>query len=140
MGTDPILELSDVIAGYGDMTILNGTTLKVRRATITTIIGPNGAGKSTVFKAVFGLLKIREGSVRFNGADITNSSPRDLLAQGIGEALRRHAAGDVGEASGCKADQHAYRFVRPALGNCRQGGCCQGGGEASGKADGLLHC
>jgi branched-chain amino acid transport system ATP-binding protein len=81
--TDPILELSDVIAGYGDMTILNGTTLKVRRATITTIIGPNGAGKSTVFKAVFGLLKIREGSVRFDGADITNRSPRDLLAQGI---------------------------------------------------------
>ena len=59
MATDapaPILELADVVSGYGAMTILNGTTFRVRRGTITTIIGPNGAGKSTVFKTVFGLL------------------------------------------------------------------------------------
>lgn len=81
--TTPILELDGVVGGYGAMTILNGTTFKVRRAAITTVIGPNGAGKSTVFKAIFGLLKLREGQIRLEGADITNSSQRKLLEAGI---------------------------------------------------------
>jgi branched-chain amino acid transport system ATP-binding protein len=65
------------------MTILNGTTFKVRRAAITTVIGPNGAGKSTVFKAIFGLLKLREGAIRLEGTDITGWSQRKLLEAGI---------------------------------------------------------
>jgi branched-chain amino acid transport system ATP-binding protein len=79
----PILELANVVAGYGRNTILNGTSFAVRRGAITTVIGPNGAGKSTAFKAVFGLLPVREGSVRFDGAEIANKAPRDLLAAGI---------------------------------------------------------
>ena len=81
--TTPILELDGVVGGYGAMTILNGTTFKVRRAAITTVIGPNGAGKSTVFKAIFGLLKLREGAIRLDGTDITNWSQRKLLEAGI---------------------------------------------------------
>jgi branched-chain amino acid transport system ATP-binding protein len=81
--TDAILTLTDVVAGYGRMTILNGTTLAVPRGAITTVIGPNGAGKSTVFKTVFGLLPVREGAIAFDGADITNRPPRDLLKAGI---------------------------------------------------------
>jgi branched-chain amino acid transport system ATP-binding protein len=81
--TDTILELTDVVAGYGKMTILNGTTAQVRRGRITTVIGPNGAGKSTMFKAVFGLLGVRSGSIRFDGTDITNWSPRRLLDNGV---------------------------------------------------------
>jgi branched-chain amino acid transport system ATP-binding protein len=86
LGTDadrPILTLDGVVAGYGAMTILNGTSLAVRRATITTIIGPNGAGKSTVFKAVFGLLRVASGRILFDGRDITNTPPRRLLAVGV---------------------------------------------------------
>jgi branched-chain amino acid transport system ATP-binding protein len=79
----PILAIEDVVAGYGSMTILNGTSFQVRRAAITTIIGPNGAGKSTVFKAVFGLLKVRKGTIRFDGRDVTNATPRALLESGI---------------------------------------------------------
>jgi len=79
----PILELDGVVGGYGAMTILNGTTFKVPRAAITTVIGPNGAGKSTVFKAIFGLLKVREGHIRLEGKDITNWSQRKLLEAGI---------------------------------------------------------
>jgi len=79
----PILELDGVVGGYGAMTILNGTTFKVPRAAITTVIGPNGAGKSTVFKAIFGLLKVREGKIRLEGTDITNWSQRKLLEAGI---------------------------------------------------------
>jgi branched-chain amino acid transport system ATP-binding protein len=81
--TTPILELDGVVGGYGAMTILNGTTFKVPRAAITTVIGPNGAGKSTVFKAIFGLLKVREGTIRLEGTDITNWNQRKLLEAGI---------------------------------------------------------
>ncbi|MDU1695802.1 MAG: ABC transporter ATP-binding protein, partial [Bradyrhizobium sp.] len=48
-----------------------------------TVIGPNGAGKSTVFKAIFGLLKLREGKVVFKGRDVTGLSQRALLGAGI---------------------------------------------------------
>jgi len=83
LDTDAILELENVVAGYGRMTILNGTTFKAARGAITTVIGPNGAGKSTVFKTVFGLLKARSGTVRFDGRDVTNWAPRQLLEAGI---------------------------------------------------------
>lgn len=81
--SDVVLELDSVVAGYGQMTILNGTSFKVPPGVITTIIGPNGAGKSTVFKAIFGLLKVRTGRITFEGRDITNRTPRQLLESGI---------------------------------------------------------
>ncbi len=87
MDTEPhqsvILELDAVVAGYGAMTILNGTSFTVERGTITTIIGPNGAGKSTVFKTVFGLLKAQSGHVLLDGRDVTNAPPRQLLERGV---------------------------------------------------------
>ena len=79
----PLLTLDNVFAGYGKMTILNGTTASIRRAAITTVIGPNGAGKSTMFKTVFGLLPVRSGKIVFDGQDITNFSPRQMLNAGI---------------------------------------------------------
>jgi branched-chain amino acid transport system ATP-binding protein len=81
--SDTILTLTDIIAGYGKMTILHGTSFDVPRGAITTVIGPNGAGKSTAFKTVFGMLPARSGRVVFEGTDITNHKPRDLLARGI---------------------------------------------------------
>ncbi len=83
MATDAILSLTDVVAGYGKMTILHGTTFDVRRNAITTVIGPNGAGKSTAFKTIFGMLRANSGSICFDGTDITNLTPRDLIARGI---------------------------------------------------------
>jgi branched-chain amino acid transport system ATP-binding protein len=80
---DPILRLDGVMAGYGSLTILHGTSFAVRRGAITTIVGPNGAGKSTVFKTVFGLLRARSGRILFDGRDATNRAPRDLLAMGV---------------------------------------------------------
>jgi branched-chain amino acid transport system ATP-binding protein len=80
---DAILDVQNLVGGYGKMTILNGTTFSVPRGSITTIIGPNGAGKSTVFKAIFGLLKLREGKIVFKGRDVTGFSQRALLAAGI---------------------------------------------------------
>lgn len=83
MATDPILVVNDVVAGYGRMTILNGTSFAVPAGSITTVIGPNGAGKSTVFKTIFGVLKARSGSVHFAGRDVTNATPRSLLEAGV---------------------------------------------------------
>jgi branched-chain amino acid transport system ATP-binding protein len=81
--SDAILEVQGLVGGYGKMTILNGTSFSVPAGSITTVIGPNGAGKSTVFKAIFGLLKLREGRIVFKGRDITGLSQRELLNAGI---------------------------------------------------------
>jgi branched-chain amino acid transport system ATP-binding protein len=81
--TDTILDVRNLVGGYGKMTILNGTTFSVPNGSITTVIGPNGAGKSTVFKTIFGLLKLREGEVLFKGRNVTGLSQRDLLTAGI---------------------------------------------------------
>jgi branched-chain amino acid transport system ATP-binding protein len=81
--SDAILDVQNLVGGYGKMTILNGTTFSVPQGSITTIIGPNGAGKSTVFKAIFSLLKLREGRILFKGREVTGLSQRALLAAGI---------------------------------------------------------
>lgn len=79
----PLLEVQDVFAGYLDFDILHGVNLVVRPGEVVCVIGPNGAGKSTVFRAIYGLIKIRLGHVMFDGSDITNFSPQDVLAAGI---------------------------------------------------------
>jgi branched-chain amino acid transport system ATP-binding protein len=81
--SEPLLVLDRVFAGYGKMSILNGTTANIRRGAITTVIGPNGAGKSTMFKAIFGLLPVRSGTIALNRREITNFSPRQLLDAGV---------------------------------------------------------
>ena len=83
MVTDDILRFEDVVAGYGKETILRGLSFNVRRGAITTVIGPNGAGKSTAFKASFGMLPVRAGRIFYDGRDITNQTPRQLIAAGI---------------------------------------------------------
>lgn len=83
MATDEILRFEDVIAGYGTETILRGLSFGVRRGAITTIIGPNGSGKSTAFKASFGMLPVRAGRISYDGQEITNHTPRRLIAAGI---------------------------------------------------------
>lgn len=80
---DAILEVEDLVGGYGKMTILNGASFKVPRGSITTVIGPNGAGKSTVFKAIFGLLRLRSGAIKFDGKNVTGSTQRQLIGAGV---------------------------------------------------------
>jgi ABC-type branched-subunit amino acid transport system ATPase component len=79
----PLLQVRDVYAGYLDFDILRGVNLDVHPGEIVCVIGPNGAGKSTVFRAIYGLIGVRKGNVIFDGADITNSSPQDVLRGGI---------------------------------------------------------
>jgi len=78
-----MLELKDLHGGYGRITILNGVSFVIQPGTITTVIGPNGAGKSTLFKAVFGLLDIQSGEILLEGRNVTRSSPRRMIANGV---------------------------------------------------------
>jgi len=71
--------------GYGQgPDILHSCTIAVERGEIAVIVGPNGAGKSTAMKAVFGMLRLREGRVRLDGDDISHLSPQDRVAKGMG--------------------------------------------------------
>ena len=79
--SDIAIEFDDVVAGYGDFMILNNLSLRARRGKITLLLGPNGAGKSTVLKTLFGMLKVRNGSIRLDGDNITGASAKDLLVE-----------------------------------------------------------
>lgn len=81
--TDIAIEFEDVVAGYKDFMILNNLSFAARKGAITLLIGPNGAGKSTVLKTLFGMLRVRQGHIRLEGAEITGAGPAELLAQGI---------------------------------------------------------
>ena len=83
MAAAELLKFDDVVAGYGQETILHGLSFAVPAGAITTVIGPNGAGKSTAFKAAFGMLPVRSGRIFFEGREITNRAPRELIAQGM---------------------------------------------------------
>jgi len=74
----------NMTGGYGAADILHGCTIDVELGEIVVIVGPNGAGKSTAMKAVFGMLDLREGSVRLDGDDITRLSPQERVRRGMG--------------------------------------------------------
>lgn len=83
LGNRMILEVENIVSGYGDIEILHGVSLSVSEGEIVGIIGPNGAGKSTIFRTIFGLLNLNEGDVRFLGESIVGLKPRDILNQGL---------------------------------------------------------
>ncbi len=82
--TDAFLVGEGMVGGYGKgVNILNGCTIAADRGQIAVIVGPNGAGKSTAMKAVFGMLDLRQGSVRLAGEDITTLPPQARVAKGM---------------------------------------------------------
>jgi branched-chain amino acid transport system ATP-binding protein len=79
----PILEVKNVVGGYGGVPILNGVNISIEQSDIGVIVGPNGAGKSTTLKAIFGLLKVTSGNVLFEGREIANALPDKLVPMGL---------------------------------------------------------
>ncbi len=78
-----MLEVSELDAGYGDVTILRGVSINVAEGEIVAVVGANGAGKTTLLRAVSGLLPCRKGRVRFRGEDITGRPAHILVGNGL---------------------------------------------------------
>jgi neutral amino acid transport system ATP-binding protein len=85
MAKTPVVETKNLVAGYlPGVNILNGANFFADQGELVGIIGPNGAGKSTLLKAIFGLLKVREGDILLNGESIANLKANQLVARGVG--------------------------------------------------------
>ena len=72
-----------MVAGYGQTEILHGVSIGVGEGEVVTIIGPNGCGKSTMIKAIAGLVRVRTGSVMFQGKEISANPPQQIVRQGL---------------------------------------------------------
>ena len=80
---DPILEVTDVRAFYGDFQALHGVSLTLNAGEVLALIGSNGAGKSTLLKAICGLVRVDRGSVAWKGQPIGGMGAARIVAQGI---------------------------------------------------------
>jgi branched-chain amino acid transport system ATP-binding protein len=82
----PILELQDVHTFYGSIEALKGISITVGEGEIVTLIGANGAGKSTTLRSINGLNHPRQGTIKFQGKDITNDAPHSIVKMGISQS------------------------------------------------------
>jgi branched-chain amino acid transport system ATP-binding protein len=81
-----ILEVKDVHTFYGSIEALKGISIDVRDGEIVTLIGANGAGKSTTLRSINGLNHPRQGTISFQGKDITNEAPHNVVKMGISQS------------------------------------------------------
>jgi ABC-type branched-subunit amino acid transport system ATPase component len=74
-----LLQVQDLVTGYGKKQVINGVTLEVASGEIVALIGHNGAGKSTLLKTIFGMIPIWQGQVALNGMVKPKPTPREML-------------------------------------------------------------
>jgi len=85
-----LLEVRDVHVAYGKAEVVHGISMDVRAGEFVVMLGRNGAGKSTLLHAVSGLVPKRSGSVLFEGHDISQATPREIVKAGIVQVLEGH--------------------------------------------------
>ncbi len=78
-----LLELGSISSGYGEVQILWDVALSLERGKLTSLVGSNGVGKTTLLRTVVGLIKPWQGSVTFDGRDVTRMSPHAKAGQGL---------------------------------------------------------
>ena len=78
-----ILEMRNISKSFGGVHALRDVSLECMPGTVHALVGENGAGKSTVMKAMLGMLKLKNGLVKFNNDEITNMLPQDRVNLGI---------------------------------------------------------
>lgn len=78
-----LLEVKDLVVSYGGIEALKGITFKVNEGEIATLIGANGAGKSTTLRAITSLVPVKDGSIFFDGQDITHMDTQKIVEKGI---------------------------------------------------------
>jgi branched-chain amino acid transport system ATP-binding protein len=86
-----MLQLMNIVAGYGGGDVLKGVNLVVEKGSLTCIVGPNGAGKSTVLRTISGLLKPRRGTMTFLNQSIVGMSAPQVLRLGIAQLPQEHS-------------------------------------------------
>lgn len=92
----PMLSLTGIATGFGGNTVLHGVDLEVPRGGISGILGLNGAGKSVTMKVVAGLQPAWEGSVVFDGEDVTAKGPEERVDAGMAHITQgRQVFGDL---------------------------------------------
>ena len=78
-----MLKIKNLVSGYGSVQILNGANMKVDNQSIVALLGGNGTGKSTILKACSGIIRTWKGSINFNGEDIQNLPPHNIVEKGL---------------------------------------------------------
>lgn len=78
-----MLEVKDLVSGYGEVQILWETSLKLEQGKLTTLVGSNGVGKSTLLRTVMGLLRPWQGTITFQGQDLTRRSAHSRAKAGL---------------------------------------------------------
>jgi branched-chain amino acid transport system ATP-binding protein len=78
-----LLEVHDVHTFYGNIEALKGVSIEVEEGECVTLIGSNGAGKSTTLRSISGLTPPRQGSIRFNDREITETPPQEIVSMGV---------------------------------------------------------
>jgi branched-chain amino acid transport system ATP-binding protein len=79
----PMLEVEDVHTFYGNIEALKGVSLTVEEGECVTLIGSNGAGKSTTLRSISGLTPPRQGSIKFEGRELSETPPQEVVSLGI---------------------------------------------------------
>ncbi len=78
----PLLQVTDLRAGYGKAEVLHGLSLQAAKGSVITVIGPNGAGKSTFLNSLMGILPAK-GRIEFDGQSITDLTLEERVMHGI---------------------------------------------------------
>jgi branched-chain amino acid transport system ATP-binding protein len=82
----PLLEVKDLRAGYGPIEVLKGISIDVGVGEIVTVIGANGAGKTTTLMSISGCVKIRAGSVNFDGQNLSAIPAHQIVKCGLAQS------------------------------------------------------
>ena len=139
-----MLTLEDVNVYYDQVHALKSVTIEVKEGELVALLGANGAGKSTILMTISGILRPRSGHVRYEGHDLTRSSPYDIIQVGIGHCPEgRHIFGNLTvqenmlmgavqrkDRAGVQRDMEWVYSLFPVLGErVRQSGATLSGGE-----------
>ncbi len=81
-----MLEIKGINVFYGAIQALDDVSIHVNPGEIVAIIGSNGAGKSTLLRTISGLIRARTGSISYNGVDITDAQPHEIVKMGLSQA------------------------------------------------------
>lgn len=82
----PLLSVGDIHTFYGNIEALKGISIEVEEGECVTLIGSNGAGKSTTLRSISGLTPARQGSIRFDDREITETPPQEIVSMGVAQS------------------------------------------------------